>query len=201
MGITFYLMIASTGLSVWLFFKNTEKAETRPSILAWLIISVTTAIALFSFVFNLQELNEENVAKGALFFANSGASAVIFLRLLYLGGYNLKLTKFDKVSSVTATGILIYWFLLDDPFGANLCTQGLMVISYMLIMERVIKTKGESDDQWFWLCAVCMSVLSLVSIQNGGVLETINTYRSIVSTGAVLGAIYYFRLSPQKTLR
>ena len=194
MGMTFYLMLALTGLSVWLFFRNV-KGEQKPSVLAWLIIAVTTAIALFSFLLNLNELNGENVAKGALFFANSGASATILARLLYLGGYNLKLTKFDKFSAVAAVGILIYWFLFDDPFVANLCTQGLMVISYLLILERVFETKGVSDDHWFWMCAVGMSVLSLVSINDGGqLLETVNTWRSIVSTGAVLGSIYFFKL-------
>ena len=98
MDTSFYSILALTGLSVWLFFRKIAKGNERPSILAWFIISLTTAIALFSFIFNLTEVNEENVGKGALYFANSGASAAIFLRLLYLGGYNLKLTAFYKIS-------------------------------------------------------------------------------------------------------
>jgi len=192
--IIFCLILVLTGMSVWVFFKNVTGANTRPSILAWFIISITTGIALASFLCNLSVLNEANIAKGALFFANFGASVVIFLRLLYLGGYNLKLSVFDKVSSVAATWILIYWFLSDDPVGANLCTQGLMIISYCLIIERVVKTKGKSDNRLFWWCAVGMSILSLVSIQGGGILEAVNTYRSIISTSAVLGTIYYFRV-------
>ncbi|MBP9749758.1 MAG: hypothetical protein KBD21_03430 [Candidatus Pacebacteria bacterium] len=194
MGITFYFMLALTGLSVWLFFRNV-KGEKKPSVLAWLIITATTAIALLSFLFNLGELNGDSVAKGALFFANSGASATIVARLLYLGGYNIKLTTFDKFSALAAMGILAYWFLFDDPLVANLCTQGLMVISYILILERVFETKGVSDDHWFWITALGMSLLSLVSINDGGqLLETVNTWRSIVSTGTVLGSIYFFKL-------
>ncbi len=192
MDINFYLIVILTMLSVYLFFKKVEVAKAKPIILAWFIISITTIIALFSFIFNLQEINEESVNKGALFFANSGASAAIFLRLLYLGGYNLRLKVFDKISGIAALSILIYWLLSDNPFVANLCTQGLMVISYLLILERVFETQGESDDHWFWLCAVGMSILSLTSIQGGGILETVNTYRSIISTGAVLSAIYCF---------
>ena len=192
--IVFCAILALTALSLFLFFKKVTKLNERPSVLAWFIIACTTAIALTSFLYNLGEINNKSVAKGALFFANSSASAAIFLRLLYLGGYNLKLSTFDKVSGIIAIGILVYWFLLDDPFGANLCTQGLMIISYILILQRVIKTQGRSDDHLFWLCAVGMSILSLVSIQGGGILEAINTYRSIISTGVVLGAIWYFRL-------
>lgn len=200
MGTTIlFLILILTGLSVYLFFKNVTEAGSKPSIIAWFIISITTGIALVSFICNLSVLNEANIAKGALFFANSGASTAIFLRLMYLGGHNLKLSPFDKVSSIAAIGILTYWFLLDDPFGANLCTQGLMVISYALIIERAVRTRGKSDDPLFWWCAVGMSVLSLISIQGGGILEAVNTYRSIISTIAVLGTIYYFRIGVQRT--
>ena len=194
MGISFYLMIILTGLSVWLFFRRVT-SKSMPSVLAWLIITITTAIALFSFLSNLHEVNIKNVAKGALFFANSGASVAIFIRLLYLGGYNLRLTTFDKFSAVIAVSILAYWFLSNNPFVVNLCTQGLMIISYILILKRIFETKGMSDDHWFWVCAVGMSGLSLVSVNDGGqLLETVNTWRSIISTGAVLSLIYFFKL-------
>ena len=191
---TTYLMLILTITSVWLFFKNVNEKQ-KPSVLAWSIITITTAISLFSFLSNLDEMREENIVRGVLFFANSGASAIILARLLYLGGYNLKLTTFDKFSAVVTVGILIYWFQFNNPFVANLCTQGLMVISYLLILKRVFETKGKSDNHWFWLCAVGMSGLSFVSINDGGqLLETVNTWRSIISTGSVLSLIYFFKL-------
>lgn len=189
--VVFTIMLVLAALSVYTFFRNVS-AERKPSILAWFIISITTAISLGSYLVH-SEFSEEGVVRGALFFANSGASLAIFMRLLYLGGYNLRLSSFDKISGIAAFAIIAYWSMLEDAFGANLSTQMLMVISYVLITKRVIESKGKSDDARFWFLAVLMSVLSLISTHGGDILENVNTVRSILSTGIVLGAIYYYR--------
>ena len=190
--VVFTAMLVLTALSVYTFFRKIS-AEKKPSLLAWFIIAVTTAISLGSYLVH-SEFSEEGIMRGALFFANSGASLAIFLRLLYLGGYNLRLSSFDKFSGIVALAIIGYWLVSEDAFGANLSTQGLMVISYVLITKRVIESRGESDDAIFWALAVLMSVLSLISTYGGETLENVNTIRSIISTGVVLAVIYYYRM-------
>lgn len=190
--IVFSAILVLTVISVYTFFRKID-ASRKPSLLAWFIIAVTAAISLGSYLAHA-EFSDEGIVRGALFFANSGASIAIFMRLLYLGGYNLRLSTFDKVSGIAACLIIPYWFVSADSFGANLSTQGLMVISYVLITKRVIESRGKSDDSRFWVLAFLMSILSVVSIWDGEVLEGVNTIRSIFSTGIVLGTIYYYRV-------
>jgi len=50
-------------LSVGIFFRNAGIEKINPSILAWLIFSITTIMALFSFACNLDEINANNLKK------------------------------------------------------------------------------------------------------------------------------------------
>lgn len=192
MSVDVVLMIAITIISGWLFFKNIKVGQ-NPSILGWFIALLTTSIALGSFIFNLDEISWDAMTKGSLFFANTGLCIFIFARIIFLGGLNFALRWFDWVSLSMSVLVIIYWLTNNDPFGANLAIQALMVVSYVLIIQRVVESKGTSDDPWFWSAAVVMSLISIASAQGGEILEIVNTWRSVVSTGIVFSLLLFFK--------
>jgi hypothetical protein len=182
--ITIFLTIRYTWLVV--------KKMVKPALAMWVMFSVAVGMSLLTYL-----------AEGNYGFLDNILNTVdliyviaISLAIIIFGDKSSKISKFDLACLGAVLLIVVFWILTQNHLVTNFFIQTILVIAYFPVIQRMLKTRENSESFLIWGGMLIAPVFSLLSSK--GMLATIYSVRAIVCVGLLLVLMLWVEFSHKK---
>lgn len=85
--------------------------------------------------------------------------------------------------------IIAFWLITRKHLITNLLVQGILVIAYFPVVNRMLRTGENHESYLIWGGMLLTALLALLSVD--GELALIYTLRAVVSISLLMGLMYY----------
>ncbi len=170
-----------------IYVRYTLKNPTQAVLASWAVIFTTNLLSFGTYWTTKDHSLTGNITNAG----GATSSCVIFLtvaRATWLSGRKPQFSKFQRWCLGTALGILALWIAITWLAGAsgflpNLLTQVLMVIGYLVTVDKLLFANSVSEPKYAWGC-IAMSCLAGLcpAIAGGDVLAIVYSTRAVVSS-------------------
>ncbi|WP_167609041.1 hypothetical protein [Maribellus sediminis] len=171
------------------------KQQTKPALAMWIMFSVAVGMSMvtylaegeFGFLDNIQNTVD-------LFYV-----AAITTSILIFGDKKSKISRFDLGCLGAVFLIVIFWIFTQNHLVTNFLIQSILVIAYFPVIQRMIKTRENSESFIIWLGMLIAPALSLISSK--GLLATVYSVRAICCIGLLLIFMTWIEISTRKQIQ
>ncbi|WP_167618261.1 hypothetical protein [Maribellus sediminis] len=171
------------------------KQQTKPALAMWIMFSVAVGMSMvtylaegeFGFLDNIQNTVD-------LFYV-----AAITTSILIFGDKKSKISRFDLGCLGAVFLIVVFWIFTQNHLVTNFLIQSILVIAYFPVIQRMIKTRENSESFIIWLGMLIAPALSLISSK--GLLATVYSVRAICCIGLLLIFMAWIEISARKQIQ
>jgi hypothetical protein len=168
------------------------KKEIKPALAMWVMFSVAVIMSLVTY------LSESNYG-----FLDNILNTVdviyvvsISVAIAIWGEKSSKITRFDVGCLVVVGLIVIFWVFTQNHLVTNFFIQSILVIAYFPVIQRMLKTRENSESFLIWGGMLIAPIFSLLSSK--GMLATIYSVRAIICVGLLMLLMLWIELTAKK---
>jgi hypothetical protein len=156
------------------------KKQTQPALAMWVMFSVAVAMSLTTYLLEGNYGFLDNIQNTVdLFYVIS-----ISVAILIFGDKSSKISRFDIGCLVAVFLIVIFWIFTQKHILTNFLIQSILVIAYFPVIQRMLKTRENTESFIIWIGMLLAPVISLISSK--GLLATVYSVRAIFCVGLLL---------------
>lgn len=185
------LSVAGTSWYIWLVIR----IKVRPTLASWIVFSGTMLLSFSTYWTSPTRSLVSNAANAAGVLSTVSILSVVWFCHWQRGG-KLSFTSFQKWSLLTAGLIALLWVVLvwglrGTGVLPNILTQVLMIIGYLVTVQKLWRAKSNTESYGLWGCLLLASVVGLytglVSKDN---LAILYCSRATVATATIVWLMY-----------
>ena len=167
------------------YYRLIYKNKIRPSLAMWIFFTLAVGMSLFTYIREDSHSIWDNVLNTTdLLFV----SAVTVFILLF-GDRTTRFNRFDLYCLGAVTLIIAFWLITQNHLITNLLVQGILVIAYFPVVNRMLHTGENHESYLIWGGMLLTALFALLSVD--GDLALIYTLRAVVSISLLMGLMYY----------
>lgn len=171
-------------LGVYYYYLISRK-KIRPALAMWVFFFLAVALSLFTYLKNDNFSVWDNILNTAdLFFVGS-----VTLSIIIFGDSHSRFNRFDMSCLVVVAGIMLFWLFTQNHFITNLLVQGILVIAYFPVVNRML-TSGENHESYLIWGGMLLAAVLAMPVSEGD-LALIYTARAIISILALMGLMLF----------
>lgn len=154
----------------WLIYNK----KIRPSLAMWSFFTLAVGMSLITYLREGNHSPWDNILNTTdLLFVSS-----VTLSILLFGDPSTRFNRFDLGCLLFVALIVIFWFITDNNVITHLMVQGILVIAYFPVVNRMVRTRENNESYLLWGGMLLASVLALFSVK--GSLAIVYTSRAVV---------------------
>ncbi len=162
--LTAVAMMVATLYYCWLTFTR----RIRPAAAHWFVLNAAICLAFWTYWNAPEHSIRGNIGNFVgVFSTNLNFFAALWARWRD-NELKYEFTSFQKQSLALAVGIVVLWYVLRYVVGsgpaaitANVLTQVLMVVGYIMLIQRLLSTATHSESLLVW-AGICASTIFAV---------------------------------------
>jgi hypothetical protein len=185
--ISLYFVALINLLTALRFIYLIKRGRIQPALAMWVFFLLAIATSLVTYIKHGNMDWQGSILNATDLFL---ASSVVIAILLY-GDKSSRFSKFDLLCLGLVALIMIFWFLSGAHFITNMLIQAILVIAYFPVIDRMLKTKKNTESFTGWIGMLLAAIFSLFSIE--GTLAWIYSLRAIISITLLMGLMLYFQ--------
>lgn len=121
----------------------------------------------------------------------------ISIAVIIFGDKSSKISRFDILCLTAVLLIVIFWIFTQNHLVTNILIQSILVIAYFPVIQRMLKTRENTESFIIWIGMLVAPVMSLFSSK--GLLATVYSVRAFLCVGFLLLFMLWIELSGRKT--
>ncbi|MBL7904368.1 MAG: hypothetical protein JNL22_05045 [Bacteroidales bacterium] len=167
------------------YFRLIRRKKIKPSLAMWVFFTLAVGLSLITYMKEGTHSLWDNVLNTTdLFFVST-----VSLTILLFGDRSSRFNRFDLLCLGAVAGIVIFWFVTRNHTLSHLLVQGILVIAYFPVVNRMIRTGENHESYLLWGGMLLASVLALFS--TGGTLAFVYTIRAVVCILLLMGVMVW----------
>ena len=171
------------------------KQQTKPALAMWIMFSVAVGMSMITYLAEGEYGFLDNIQNTVdLFYV-----AAITTSILIFGDKKSKISRFDLGCLGAVFLIVVFWIFTQNHLVTNFLIQSILVIAYFPVIQRMIKTRKNSESFIIWLGMLIAPALSLISSE--GLLATVYSVRAICCIGLLLIFMAWIEISARKQIQ
>jgi hypothetical protein len=171
-------------LGIYYFFLISRK-KIRPALAMWVFFFLAVALSLFTYLKEGDFSIWDNILNTAdLFFVGS-----VTLTIFFFGDRSSRFNRFDIGCLAVVIGIVIFWMFTHNHFVTNLLVQGILVIAYFPVINRMVRS-GENHESYLIWGGMLLAAGMALPVSSGD-LALVYTLRAIISILLLMGLMFY----------
>jgi len=171
-------------LGIYYFFLISRK-KIRPALAMWVFFFLAVALSLFTYLKEGDFSIWDNILNTAdLFFVGS-----VTLTIFFFGDRSSRFNRFDIGCLAVVIGIVIFWMFTHNHFVTNLLVQGILVIAYFPVINRMVRSGENHESYQIWGGMLLAAGMALPV--SSGDLALVYTLRAIISILLLMGLMLY----------
>ena len=167
------------------YFRLIRRKKIKPSLAMWVFFTLAVGLSLITYMKEGTHSLWDNVLNTTDLFFVSTVSPTILL----FGDRSSRFNRFDLLCLGAVAGIVIFWFVTRNHTLSHLLVQGILVIAYFPVVNRMIRTGENHESYLLWGGMLLASVLALFS--TGGTLAFVYTIRAVVCILLLMGVMVW----------
>lgn len=165
----------------WLIYHK----KIKPSLAMWVFFTLAVGLSLITYMKEGSYSLWDNVLNTTdLFFVST-----VSLSILLFGDRSSRFNRFDLFCLGAVAGIVIFWFITQNHTVSHLLVQGILVIAYFPVVNRMIRTGENNENYLLWGGMLLASLLALFSTE--GTLAFVYTVRAVVCILLLMGLMVW----------
>jgi hypothetical protein len=181
-------------LGIYYYFLISRK-KIRPALAMWVFFFLAVALSLFTYLKEGDFSIWDNILNTAdLFFVGS-----VTLTIFFFGDRSSRFNRFDIGCLAVVIGIVIFWMFTHNHFVTNLLVQGILVIAYFPVINRMVRS-GENHESYLIWGGMLLAAGMALPVSSGD-LALIYTLRAIISILLLMGLMLYTDLKSGRKKR
>ena len=186
------LVIAGT---IWYVQLALRRIKVKPVLASWAVISGTMTLS-FATYWTTPNHNLVSNACNAISVVSTGSIFITSIWLTIKEGKGVSFSKFQKGCLWVSLAIVILWVVLVWVFKGtgiipNILTQVLMMIGYVVTMEKLWHAKGNSESMVTWWCVLLAGGVALYTgIVSHDPLAILYAARTTLGTAILVWLMY-----------
>lgn len=174
------LNLAMTGY----YYRLIYTKKIRPSLAMWVFFTLAVGISLLSYMKAGNHSLWDNVLNTTdLFFVSS-----VMVSILLFGDSSTRFNRFDTGCLIVVGLIVVFWLFTQNHLITNLLVQGILIIAYFPVVNRMVKTKENHESYLIWAGMLLAAALALLSAR--GELAVIYSLRAVVCIALLMTLMY-----------
>jgi len=165
--------ILNLAITVW-YCWLTYKQKIKPALAMWIFFTIAVGISLATYL----KADNYSLLDNILNTTDLALTLIVSIAIYLFGDHTTRFSKFDKGCLIGVSVILLFWLISKNHVITHALTQGILVIAYFPVIDRLWKTRENSESFVIWIGMLLAPVLSLLSSK--GTLATIYSVRAIV---------------------
>jgi len=171
------------------------KQQTQPALAMWIMFSVAVGMSMITYLAEGEYGFLDNIQNTVdLFYV-----AVITTSILIFGDKKSKISRFDLGCLGAVFLIVVFWIFTQNHLVTNFLIQSILVIAYFPVIQRMIKTRENSESFIIWLGMLIAPAMSLISCK--GLLAIVYSVRAICCIVLLLLFMAWIEISARKQIR
>lgn len=167
------------------YFRLIALKKIRPALAMWVFFFLAVALSLFTYLKEGDYSIWDNILNTAdLFFVGS-----VTLTILFFGDRSSRFNRFDIGCLVVVIGIVIFWIFTHNHFITNLLVQGILVVAYFPVINRMVRS-GENHESYLIWGGMLLAAGMALPVSSGD-LALVYTLRAIASILLLMGLMLY----------
>lgn len=168
------------------------KKKVKPALAMWVMFSVAVGMSLITYL-----------AEGNYGFFDNVLNTVdliyvltVSVAILIFGDKSSKISRFDLGCLAAVLLIVVFWIFTQNHLVTNFFVQTILVIAYFPVIQRMLKTRENSESFIIWGGMLIAPVFSLLSSK--GILATVYSVRAIICVGSLMLLMLWVEISAKK---
>lgn len=184
--------ILIAGGTIWYMYVTVTGEKVRPVLASWAVFACTM---LLSFATYWTAPGHSIISN-----ASNAASVLSAVSMLFFLAYRerkkIVFSPFQKVCLKISGLIIIFWIVLvwgfhGTGFVPNILTQVLMVIGYVVTVQKLLLANKNTESFGIWGCITVASAIALYTgIVSHDILAILYATRATVTSAIVVGLMY-----------
>jgi hypothetical protein len=167
------------------YFRLIALKKIRPALAMWVFFFLAVALSLFTYLKEGDFSIWDNILNTAdLFFVGS-----VTLTIFFFGDRSSRFNRFDIGCLAVVIGIVIFWMFTHNHFVTNLLVQGILVIAYFPVINRMVRS-GENHESYLIWGGMLLAAGMALPVSSGD-LALVYTLRAIISILLLMGLMFY----------
>lgn len=151
-----------------------------PPLATFIVATVTFVLAIFMYSKKPEFSVKSNIA---LFSSALSAFIVLLVLFVKIGSDKIVFNNLQKGCLLFCLGIVMVWFITDNPFVSYVLLQINALISYLPVYERNLKAQRNQDSFILWTSILFSNIVASYAVWEKGDLESwIFIARAVPST-------------------
>jgi hypothetical protein len=146
----------------------------------WFFFTIAVAMSLTTYMAEGDFSLWDNILNSTDLLLVTTVTVFIFL----YGDTSTKFTRFDKFCLIAVLLITLFWFITKAHFLSHLLIQGILVIAYLPVIQRLWKSKENTEPFSVWILLMIAPLFALISSK--GILAAVYSVRAIASTAILM---------------
>lgn len=185
--ISLYFVASINLLTALRFIYLIKGGRIQPALAMWVFFLLAIATSMVTYIKHGNMDWQGSILNATDLFL---ASSVVIAILLY-GDKSSRFSKFDLLCLGLVALIMLFWFFSGAHYITNMLIQAILVIAYFPVIDRMIKTKKNTESFTGWIGMLLAAIFSLFSVE--GTLAWIYSLRAIISITLLMGLMLYFQ--------
>ena len=167
------------------YYRLISKNKIRPSLAMWVFFTLAVGMSLFTYIREDSHSIWDNVLNTTdLVFVSA-----VTVSILLFGDHSTRFNRFDLFCLGAVALIIAFWLITRNHLITNLLVQGILVIAYFPVVNRMLHTGENHESYLIWGGMLLTALLALLSVD--GELALIYTLRAVISILLLIGLMYY----------
>ncbi|HOP13455.1 hypothetical protein [Lentimicrobium sp.] len=167
------------------YYRLISKNKIRPSLAMWVFFTLAVGMSLFTYI----REDSHNIWDNVLNTTDLVFVSAVTVSILLFGDHTTRFNRFDLFCLGAVTLIIAFWLITQNHLITNLLVQGILVIAYFPVVNRMLHTGENHESYLIWGGMLLTALLALLSVD--GELALIYTLRAVISILLLIGLMYY----------
>jgi hypothetical protein len=174
------------------YIRQLLKRKIRPALAMWIFFSIAIIISMITYLREGNYSILDNIMNAAdLVYVVSVTVAIIIF-----GDKSSRFTRFDIGCLIAVILITVFWFFTQDHLATNLLMQSILVIAYFPVVNRLLRSKENTEPFLVWIGMLIAPLIALLSSR--GLLAVIYSTRAIICVSILLALMLRVELLNQR---
>lgn len=178
--LSIYSVVIISIIITVIYIRQLLLRKIKPALAMWIFFSIAIIISMITYLRegNYGILDNIMNATDLVYVVSVTVAIIIF------GDKSSRFTRFDTGCLIAVILITVFWFFTKDHLATNLLMQTILVIAYFPVINRLLRSKENSEPFLVWIGMLVAPVLALISSR--GLLAAIYSTRAIICVSILL---------------
>ncbi len=135
--------------------------ETNPVPATWILIVVTMSLSFWMYWDSPRKSWTANIGVTAALLNTSIILAGVIAANIRYGTLSVAFDKVQKWSLASGAGVVLFWFLTDQPLQSYVLVQLIALIGYFATMKRLWSAERSTEPLFVWTAVLLASLCAL----------------------------------------